>query len=223
MTQHNVQWSVLTKSVGPLNSSEAPSEDQREQLLDRIPGTEKWLQYPPASGRGHAFETRFWVDASDAAAAVDVAMTEIGAAQTTAGLGEWPVVRVHAASLAERAIEYYPGLERRADDMTDWSVMHRSSLPADEAPLDQADRARLLSALVGEDKVIGGAGRLVELRFWIEASDAVSAARNAEQAVAAAMATIGRERWTTIRLQTATVAERRREVYLGVERRLSED
>jgi hypothetical protein len=214
------EWSVLTKSVGPAGSA-APSEDQRQRLLGRLPGGDKWLQYPPASGRGHAFETRFWVTAPDAAEAAGIGVDLVVQAQSSVGLGAWRVVRLHAASRAERAIEHYPGLEERSASAVDWSVMHRSLVPEDEPPLDGAERDRLIAALDSTHKVVAGAGRLVELRFWVAGDDAVHAAGRAEAAVASAMGAIGRTRWTTVRIQTAAVVERRRELYLGVERRLN--
>ena len=68
MSSSSEAWSVLTKSVGPPGTPE-PSKEQLDRLLASLPGGDKWCQYPPASGRGHAFETRFWMSASDASEA----------------------------------------------------------------------------------------------------------------------------------------------------------
>jgi hypothetical protein len=214
-------FSVLTKSLG-LASTPAPSETQTAGLLERLPGGDKWTQYPPASGRGHAFETRFWMNAADADDAAVRGAVLVMAAQAAVGLGAWQIVRVHAASLAERAIEFYPGLEAHHEDGLAWSVMHRCLLAASEGPAEAPERARILDAIPGESKVVAGARRMLELRFWVTAPHAVAAAAEAERNVAVALGTVKRLAWTTIRLQTASVSERRRELYLGVERRLGE-
>lgn len=213
------EWSVLTKSVGPAGSA-APSDPQRQRLLASLPGDDKWLQYPPASGRGHAFETRFWIEAGDASEAAQSGTARVLEAEAAAGLAEWRVVRLHAASLGEREIEYYPGLERRGADDGDWSVMHRSIRPVDEGALDEAARGQLAAMLGPGDCIVSAPGRMTEFRFWVAGADAVEAAAEADARVRQALMAIGRSRWKTVRVQTASVAERRREVYLGVERRL---
>lgn len=214
------EWSVLTKSVGP-DGSAAPTDEQRQSLLASLPGDDKWLQYPPASGRGHAFETRFWLRAPDASRASEVGVARMVEAQAQVGLADWQIVRVHAASLAEREIEYYPGLEGRDLAADDWSVMHRSLRPIDESDLDGATRDRFAASL-GADCIVSAPGRMAEFRFWVPGANAVEAAAEADARVQQALATMGRKGWTTVRVQTASAAERRREVYLGVERRLAE-
>jgi hypothetical protein len=212
------EWSVLTKSSGPRDSM-APTGEQTAALLARLPGEDKWTQYPPASGRGHAFEIRFWVIADDASEAAQSGAALVARAQAEVGLSDWPIVRVHAASLDERLIEYYPGLERRGPGDADWSVMHRSLRPVDEDGFDERARARLCDLLGGHDSVVSASGRMVESRFWTPGRDAVDAAGNADAAVRRAVESMGRSGWSTIRVQTASVAERNREVYRGVERR----
>jgi hypothetical protein len=213
------EFSVLTKCLGP-EGTLPPGDEQLAVLRDALPGTDKLTQYPPASGRGHAFETRFWIEAADAADAASQGLAAVTAGLVAAGLDAWPVVRVHAASLGERAIEGYPGFERRRPLDPDWSVMHRSELPDGDSALDASDRAALLAVLPGMDRVVEHNGRVLEARFWVSASDAVAAAAVAHRAVTAALARIGRLAGTTIRLQTASVAERDREAYRGLERRL---
>jgi hypothetical protein len=213
------EWSVLTKAVGS-PSSPAPSDEQTRGLLARLPGGDKWIQYPPASGRGHAFETRFWVTAADASAAAELGTAMVMEAGSEVGLADWSVVRVHAASVEERGIEYYPGLEGRRRGAADWSVMHRSLRPADEQPFDEGTRVRFVEALGGHDCVVSASGRMVELRFWVSGADAVEAAATADALVVGLLESLGRTGWSTIRVQTASPAERLREIYLGVERRL---
>ena len=66
MTAPAREWTVLI-TVAQAESQPAISDDQARRILDWLGPDDAWIQYPPASGRGHGFETRWWQDGGDAA------------------------------------------------------------------------------------------------------------------------------------------------------------
>jgi len=219
------EWSVLVTSL--LGSSTPAIDDHQISIvLDMLPGDEKWIQYPPASGRGHGFETRFWWEAdaqADAATAGADALRRYQVAIGQAGLRDVRVVFVHVTSPGERLTEGPIGLERRRGAPTEdrsWHVMLRSvcaSASADPTfPASSLDR---LLIMLGPDSIGTGRDGMVEVRFWVEADDAVDASGIGSARFGRAMATLGKADWTTVRDHATSVAEAARVAYLGVERR----
>ena len=97
------EFSALVTCRGP--ESGAPPEDEMlTGVVERLPGTDKWAQYPDASGRGHAVEFRFWVQANDAADAALNAHTMVTGELSVAGLADWKPDRVHIATVEERVL-----------------------------------------------------------------------------------------------------------------------
>lgn len=60
---------------------------------------------------------------------------------------------------------------------------------------------------------------LVEVRFWVQADDAVAATTIAAERFAEATAALGHDAWIVVRAHAASVAEASRAAYIGVERR----
>lgn len=214
------EWSVLI-TVAQVEHQPAIDEERSRILLARLGEGESWVQYPPASGRGHGFETRWWQYGEDAAIAAIEATERYLAAVAEIGL-DVRVVLIHIASAAERLTEAVIGLERRARDTdASWNVMLRAAASAgSERRLSRAMLQRLLGMLPGSERSGFARDGLVEVRTWVDAVDAVDASDRAATALRAAMAEIGRPDWTIVRAHATSVSEARRTAYLGVERRV---
>ena len=196
---------------------------QRVIVLEHLPGAEKWLQYPPASGRGHGFETRWWEDGQDAGTVAAKATERFLEAIDVAGLSGIEVVLVHVASPGDRLNEAVIGLERRQDvqlEVREWNVMLRAV--AGSVACRSFPRASLDALLDRLRPDASGTGRdgLVEVRFWVPADDAVAATTIAAERFMHAMVSLGHDGWTIVRAHAASVAEASRAAYLGVERRV---
>jgi hypothetical protein len=218
----STEWSVLI-TVAQAPDQVPITETQRQILLERLPGDDKWLQYPPASGRGHGFETRWWESGEDAGTVGADATDRFLGAIDAAGLRGIRIVLVHVASPGDRLNEAVIGLERRqgtAAATTDHNVMLRA------VPGPEADRRFPEASLVGLlDRLrpdASGTGRdgLVEVRFWVVAADAVEASAVGAECFSTAMADLGHPGWTIVRDHVTSVAEATRAAYIGVERRV---
>lgn len=219
------EWSVLV-TVTQRAGSPPISSEQRQALLDALPGGDKWIQYPPASGRGHGFETRFWWEAdedADAATAGADALECYVAAVGDIGAIDIDVTFVHVTSAGERLTEGPIGLEDRlkvAGDRT-WQVMLRSICLSESANAGfDESRLEALLKLLGPDSSGGARAGMVEVRFWVEAADAVEASAVGSELFGSAMVTLGRPDWRIVRDHVTSVAEAARVAYLGVERRV---
>jgi hypothetical protein len=215
------EWSVLITVTQA--ASQAPiTAEQRQGILDRLPGGDKWIQYPPASGRGHGFETRWWEDGADAGSVAADATDRYLAAIEAVGLAGIEIILVHVAAPGDRLNEAVVGLERRqgtpAAD-TDWSVMLRA-VPGPDADrrFPAASLERLLEGLRPDASGTGRDG-LVEARFWATADDAVAASAMAADRFLGLMAELGHPGWVIVRDHVASVAEAARAGYIGVEKR----
>ena len=58
-------WTVLI-TVAQSEAQPAITETQSRAILEALGPNDAWIQYPPASGRGHGFETRWWQRGSSA-------------------------------------------------------------------------------------------------------------------------------------------------------------
>jgi hypothetical protein len=218
------EWTVLVTAELP--ASQPPlTADDRQRVLDRLPGEDKWAQYPPASGRGHGFEVRWWMEGEDAgdvgAAGVEAYLRAVEAA----GIAGPHIILVHVATPFDRLTESVVGLERRlagGEGSDDWNVMIRAIAgpAARERRFAPADRDRLLAALPGREVSAFVRDGLVEARCWIAADDAVDAAAGAAETFRGILAELGHADWTIVRAHAASVAEVARAAYLGVERRV---
>jgi hypothetical protein len=216
-------WSVLVKARGPEGSAPL-SKEQSEGVLGRLPTPEGWIQYPPTSGRGHGTEVRFWVPGEDACLAGAAGVEWFERVRGDVGLDGWIVSRVHSASVYERSLEVSIGLERRMADRVedDWNCAIRAIAGEHGAQrLLAVDLAAFLDLLPGPDRHGYTRDGMVEARFWVMADDAVEASQIGRGIFTEALMRIGHGDWTIIRAQAASVAERGREIYLGVERRLA--
>jgi hypothetical protein len=219
------EWSVLV-TVAQRAGSPPISFEQRQALLTALPGGDKWIQYPPASGRGHGFETRFWWEAdddADAATAGADALERYVAAIADIGSIDIEITFVHVTTAGERLTEGPIGLEDRLkveDDRT-WHVMLRSICTPDsaEAMFDEG-RLEALLTLLGPDSSGHARAGMVEVRFWVEAGDAVDASAIGSELFGHAMIALGRPGWQIVRDHVTSVAEAARVAYLGVERRV---
>lgn len=220
------EWSVLI-TVAQAEHQRAIDEERSRILLARLGGrvppggsSDSWVQYPPASGRGHGFETRWWQDGDDAASVAVAATEQYLAAVAEIGL-DVRIVLIHIASAAERLTEAVIGLERRGEERGAWSVMLRAiAASGSQRGLPRAKLERLLGLLPGPERSGFARDGLVEVRVWIDAEDAVDATDRAAAAFRAAMTEIGRRDWTIVRAHATSVSEARRTAYLGVERRV---
>ncbi len=215
------EWSVLI-TVEQASDQEPITEDQRSGILDRLPGGEKWLQYPPASGRGHGFETRWWETGDDAGAVGPVATNRFLEAVDAVDLRGVEIVLVHIASAGDRLNEAVIGLERRQGTdfaQTDWSVMLRAVPDVADRPVPPSSVAAIVDRL-RPDAMGTGRDGLIEVRFWVVADDAVAASSIGATRFRDAMSELGLGGWTIVRDHTASVAEMTRAAYIGVERRV---
>lgn len=212
------EWSVLI-TAAQAEHQPAIDEGRSRILLARLGGGDSWVQYPPASGRGHGFETRWWQDGLDAASVASAATDRYLAATLELGL-DVRIVLIHIASAAERLTEAVIGLERRDPEQGAWNVMLRAVAgPGSERAVPRAVLERLLGLLPGADRSGFARDGLVEVRIWVEAADAVDATDRGAGAFRGAMAEVDRPDWTIVRAHAASVSEARRTAYLGVERR----
>ena len=219
------EWSAL---VTALQHAGTPpiAQEQIQDVLAALPGADKWIQYPSASGRGHGFETRFWWEApdpSDAATAGADAVERYMEAVAAAGVAEIEVAFVHVTSPGERLTEGPLGLDRRlgaANESGMWHVMKRSISTAGSRdrsfPSDMLDE--LLQRL-GPDSIGHARDGMVEVRFWVDASDAIDASAVGSELFRKAMTEVGRPDWRVVRDHVTSVAEAVRGAYLGVDRR----
>lgn len=224
MTVEEREWTVLV--TARLVSSEATLDEERSRrLLELLGGDESWTQYPPASGRGHAFETRWWRRGSDAAAVAVDAVADYRAAVASVGL-EVAITLVHVASADERLTETVIGLERRLeskDGEADWNVMVRAIADGAAEPADAAGTLeRLLMALPAGGSSGFARPGMIEVRFWIGGHDAIEASEAGAEAFETGMAAAGCRGWRIVRVHTTSIAEAARTVYLGVERRIAD-
>jgi hypothetical protein len=216
------EWSVLITVAQP--SDQDPITDrQRDAILEALPGDDKWIQYPPASGRGHGFETRWWEAGDDAGTVGAEATRRYLAAIEGVGLGGVSIGLVHVASPGDRLNEGVIGLERRRGtpaEKTDFNVMLRA-VPG-EAADRRFDRRSLEALLERLRPDASGTGRdgLVEVRFWVAAVDAAAATPVAAERLHRAMDALGHPGWTIVRAHATSVAEAARAGYLGLEPRV---
>ncbi len=221
------EWSVLV-TAAQRPGSPPISTEQRTALLTALPGEDKWIQYPPASGRGHGFETRFWWDADDGADAATAgadALERYVSAVAEIGTIEIDPTFIHVTTAGERLTEGPIGLERRvalADPRT-WHIMLRSISTPDSAErvFHEGNLDDLLRRL-GTDSSGHAREGMVEVRFWVEAEDAVEASAIGSELFKGAMVALGRPDWHVVRDHVTSVAEAARVAYLGVERRVLE-
>jgi hypothetical protein len=235
------EWSVLI-TVAQVEHQPAIDDERSRLLLARLGGpvppggsrapqggsrvppggsSESWVQYPPASGRGHGFETRWWQHGEDAASVGIEATERYLAAVAEIGL-DVRIVLIHIASAAERLTEAVIGLERRTREQdAAWNVMLRAvAAPGSERRFPRAMLEGLLGLLPGSERSGFGRDGLVEVRMWVDAVDAVDATDRGAAALRAAMAELGRPDWTIVRAHATSAGEARRTAYLGVERRV---
>jgi hypothetical protein len=217
-------WTVLVTADLPATQPPLTAED-RERVLAGLPGDDKWAQYPPASGRGHGFEVRWWIEGDDpgevGAAGVEAYLRAVEAA----GIADPHIILVHVASPSDRLTESVLGLERRMagrEGSDEWNVMIRAVAGADvrDRRFGSGDRDRLLSALPGQEVSAFARDGLVEARFWVAGDDAVDATATAASAFRSVLAGLGHADWTIVRAHAASVAEVARAAYHGVERRV---
>ncbi len=219
------EWSVLVTTLQRPDSAPI-TQEQIRGILNALPGEEKRIQYPPASGRGHGFETRFWWEATDPADAATVgaeAVERCGAALTAVGLHEIDIVFVHITTPGERLTEGPLGLDQRLgapDEARTWHVMQRSISTPDTR--DRTFPSELFDDLLerlGPDSIGHARDGMVEVRFWVEAEDGVAASASGSATFGAAMTVLGRPDWRTVRDHVTSVAEAARVAYNGVDRR----
>jgi len=220
------EWTVLI-TAEQSDSQDSITTDQSRQILESLGGDDSWLQYPPASGRGHGFEVRWWQRGDDAGSVAIEGVERYERAVTAAGLLA-RIVLVHVASAPDRLTEAVIGLERRAalrGDTGSWNVMLRAIAPPDAAERS-LDRALLVSMLAsmprGESSGFARDG-LAEVRMWVDAEDAVDAAERGAAALHDSLVAIGRAGWLIVRAHATSVAEATRAGYLGVQRRVLAD
>jgi hypothetical protein len=221
MTAQATEWTVLI-TVAQAQSQAAISDDQSRRILDLLGPDDAWIQYPPASGRGHGFETRWWQDGTDAASVAVEAIERFREAATSVGL-DVDIVLVHVATPEDRLNETVIGLERPApapDVGETWNVSIRALGPASGGDVDRDALVGLLARLPGGGSSGFSRSGLVEVRFWMAGDDAVDAADRASQAFADTTAELGRTGWTIVRIHVTSLVEARRTAYLGVERRV---
>lgn len=216
------EWSCL---VTVAQDKRQPGIDtaRARALLERLGLADSWVQYPPASGRGHGFETRWWQEGEDAMA-VGIDATERYLSATAELAIDVRVVLIHITSAAERLTEAVIGLDRRVNDATEptrWNVMLRAAAPSgSDRRLTSEMRDRILVSLPGPDRSGFARDGLIEVRLWVEATDCVDATDRAAAAFRVALADAGHGEWTIVRAHATAMSEAQRTAYLGVERRV---
>jgi hypothetical protein len=215
----SAEWSVLIKSTATSAHVPHVSDVLRFRLIDLLPGTDKWFQYPAASGRGHAFEVRFWVDAEDAADAAARGYAALDAAKQRLGLGAWATVRIHAASIEERLRDRYRGLEERLGSLVECSAHVRLAAPSADGRATAGQVARLAEALPPVDREVIAERGAIEAKLWLPGRDAALASADARSLMVGAQAAAGLSDWRITRCHVCTVAEVARLHYFGVDRR----
>jgi hypothetical protein len=216
------EWTVLI-TVAQVDSQPPITGEQSDRILAALGWENGWVQYPPASGRGHGFETRWWQPGDDAAAVAVAAAQRFGKAGAEAGL-EFTTVLVHVATAEDRLNETTIGVDRRAQEPEaagSWNVMLRAVAGSESTrSFPRSSLDQLLEALPGGESSGFGRDGMVEVRFWVEAIDAVDAAERGSRTLRAALADLGHEDWTIVRSHVTSVAEAVRTAYRGVERRV---
>jgi len=215
-------WTVLV-TVAQTETHSAITDGQARQILDTLGGGDSWIQYPPASGRGHGFETRWWQAGEDAGmVAIEATERFLGIAADV-GL-DVRTVLVHVSSAEDRLSETTIGVERRAGLSTEagsWSVMLRAVAEAESARgFPRASLDRLLALLPGSESSGFSRDGMVEVRFWVEGKDAADSAGIGAKVFLAALMAIGCPDWTIVRAHVTSVAEAKRTAYLGVQQRV---
>ena len=215
-------WTVLV-TVAQAESQPAITDHQSREILNALGDDDSWIQYPPASGRGHGFETRWWQAGEDAGIVAVEATERFLEVASAVGL-DVRTVLVHIASAEDRLNETTIGVERRgktSSDSDSWSVMLRAVAGATSARvLPRSSLERLLEILPGGESSGFARDGLAEVRFWVEGDDAVDAADRGSRAFLAALGELWHPDWTIVRSHVTSVAEAKRTAYLGVERRV---
>lgn len=222
MSEPEPEWTVLVTAAQ--SGSQAPiTAEQMRAVLDSVGPADAWIQYPPASGRGHGFETRWWQHGQDAARVAAEAIDRYRRAVEAAGL-DVSIILVHVASPEERLNEAVIGLQRRveATGVADpWNVMLRAiATSGSQGAVSRTDLDGLLRLLPGSGSSGFCREGLVEVRFWVAAEDAVDAAEHAAAAFESALAELGVRDWWIVRVHTTSLDEAERTAYLGIEKRL---
>jgi len=224
MTAEKREWTVLV-TVAQSDSQPAITDEQSNRILNALGGYDSWIQYPPASGRGHGFETRWWQLSEDAGSAAVEATERFQTSVDAEGL-DVSIVLVHVASAEDRLNETTIGLERRAttsDENVSWNVMIRAIAgSASNRQFSRSSLDSLLALLPGAESSGFSRDGMAEVRFWIDGNDAVAAADAAAAAFSMALVELGYSDWTIVRSHVTSIAEARRTAYLGVERRVLE-
>lgn len=216
------EWTVLI-TVAQSEFQPAITDEQSRAILDALGGDDSWVQYPPASGRGHGFETRWWQSGEDAGSVGVEATQRYQKAVKALGL-DIDIVLVHVASAEDRLTETTIGLERRANTPLDgdaWNVMLRAIAGSTSGRrFTRSTLEALLSLLPGIE--LSGFARdgLVEVRFWIGGADAVDAINRGATIFLEAMVESGHVDWMIVRSHATSIAEAQRTGYLGVQRRV---
>lgn len=158
------EFTALVTCLGP-ESGAQPDSDVLTGVVAQLRGTDKWAQYPDASGRGHAIEFRFWVLADDAVEAALSAYTLVTDELAFTDLADWEPDRVHTVTVEERVVETLPGITVRSGKNDDWSVQVRVGASDDRGSADARILERLRQELFDLDPdVLGTGGRLVSRR-----------------------------------------------------------
>ncbi len=208
------EWSVLIK-VARATGASVIRRDDLDVLLERLPGTDKGV----TGGDGLDATISFWVEATDAAAAIREGWRHIESRREGLGMEAWRPIRTHAASAAQR-LTGFSGVESRVPDGHAWSVLMKATMPSDqEHGLDAAGRASIAERL-GPDAAVAGDRHTVVARYWVSATDAEKADIIARAALLAAInAADDAGRWTIVRAHHAVASERAEELYRGAAER----
>jgi hypothetical protein len=196
-------WGVLLK-VQLSADAEPAQEGALDQLLSALPGPHKKL-----TGAGRDLTVAWWVDAPDAAAAIVVAARRLRAEAASLGLADLVVVRSHAASIEGRA----PALaaDGRAAEANVWAVDIKAGMPQGGMPVGPDIRDRLRAVLPYPDagvtlhgdkeKFLLDDGTGLTIRIWISGKTLEAALLAARDDVTSALAQIGLDAWTLIRVK----------------------
>jgi hypothetical protein len=222
MTNEMREWSVLITAEQSA-SQPAISDERMRRLLELLGAEDAWVQYPPASGRGHGFETRWWQRGEDSLGVAASAIERYREATRTLEL-DTHIVLVHVATPEDRLNETVIGLESRLgpeSERTGWNVMLRAIAGPDSTKsFPRSSLRRLLERLPGDGMSGFARDGLVEVRFWTEGTDAVDASRRGTRQFTSSLHALGFRDWIIVRAHVTSVAEARRTAYLGVEQRI---